>query len=203
MAKLCSSSLGALVLMVFWGSVAIGQAAENTWSPMETIRWSNDAILAVLAEKDPLDAEGEAQIYEVMDQVTDFLRMSRAAIDDLCKAETEKCDEWKGVFSDLLRIRSIKGLGRYRAERFDYLSEEIDGDKAVVNCLAYYKGDELTLDYELERDGDRWVIVNYIMDDVDTARSYHRRFTRLLKKETVEDIIQRLSKRIGELEQGS
>ena len=199
MAKSSSTSLVALVL--FWGVIAVGQAAENFTTPMETIRASNEEISAILAEHDPLDAEGEARVYQVMNDVTDFATMSTGAIDKICverELTNEKCGEWKTVFGDLLRIRSIKGVGRYRADRFDYLNEEIDGEQAVVNTLAYFEGDDIALDYELLLREDRWRIVNYVVDDVDTARSWNRSFTRLLKTETVDDVIERLRNRIEE-----
>lgn len=192
-------STSSLVLVLLLGVIAVGQAAVST--PMEAIKGSNEAILAVLRMHDPLDAEGEDKVYAIMDEVTDFTKMSGAAIDGVCQADAAKCDEWKTVFSDLLRIRSIKGLGRYRADRFDYLSEEIDGEQAVVKTLAYFEDDDVTLDYELDLVGERWVIVNYIVDDVDTVRSYRRRFERLLQEETVDDVIQRLRDRIEEFRQ--
>ncbi len=199
MAKSSSTSLVTSVL--FLGVIAVGQAAENITTPMETVRASNEAISAILAEHDPLDAEGEARVYQVMNDVTDFATMSTGAIDEICvehELTDEKCGEWKTVFGDLLRIRSIKGVGRYRADRFDYLNEEIDGEQAVVNTLAYFEGDDIALDYELMLRDDRWLIVNYVVDDVDTARSWSRRFIRLLRTETVDDVIRRLRDRIEE-----
>ena len=197
MVGLRSTSLVALCLLL--GTVAVGQTAVVT--PLEVIRDSNESITAVLLEYDPLTPEGEAKVYTIMDEVTDFRRMSGAAIDGVCETEAELCDEWKTVFSDLLRIRSIKGLGRYRADRFDYLGEEINGQQAVVNTLAYFEDEEYTLDYELELIDDQWFIVNYIVDDVDTVRSYRRRFERLLQQESVADVIQRLRDRIVEFQQ--
>lgn len=199
MDRLRSISVAALVLTISFGTSALGQAAEDE-SPLVIIQESNEAIHAILADNPVLEGEAEAAVYELMDAVTDFRRMADAAIDDLCAEGTEKCDEWKQVFGDLLRIRSIKGLGRYRADRFDYLSEEIDGETAVVNTLAYFEDDEVTLDYELAATDSGWVIVNYIVDDVDTVRSYNRRFQRLLRAETVDDIIQRLRESIAEHE---
>ena len=194
-----SSSLLALVLSLFIGSAAVGQAADTDMSPMEIVRESNEEILAILKDAPVLEGEAEEDVYEIMDRVTDFRRMAEASIRDLCgDAPEEKCDEWKQVFGDLLRIRSIKGLGRYRADRFDYLSEEIDGETAEVDTLAYFEDDDVLLEYELERTENGWVIVNYIVDDVDTVRSYHRRFVRLLEDETVDDIIQRLRDSIEE-----
>ncbi len=198
MARLRSISLSALVFSI--AAVAAGQGAEIP-TPMEIVRDSNEAITAILNEYDPLGSEGEELVYEVMDGVTDFQTMSAAAIDEVCvdhEIPVDKCGEWKTVFGDLLRIRSIKGVGRYRADRFDYLNEEIDGERAVVNTLAYYDDDEFTIDYELEPHGDSWRIVNYVIDDVDTVRSYHRRFIRLLNDRTVDYVIERLRVRIQE-----
>ena len=203
MAKLRSISLWALAFSI--AAVAVGQGAVNT-TPMEVVRDSNEAITAILGEYDPLGPEGEELVYEVMDGVTDFSQMSASAIDEVCseyEIPADKCGEWKTVFGDLLRIRSIKGVGRYRADRFDYLNEEIDGERAVVNTLAYYEDEEVTLDYELETHEGSWVIVNYVVDDVDTVRSYRRRFDRLLDDQTVDDVIKRLRDRIEEFREES
>lgn len=189
----------ALVLALSLGTPAAGQAAGGE-KPLEVIRTSNEAITAILADHPVLEGEAADRVYEIMNGVTDFRRMADGAIDGLCTDSDEICGEWNQVFGDLLRIRSIKGVGRYRADRFDYLSEEIDGETAVVNTLAYFEDDQINLDYELELTESGWVIVNYIVDDVDTVRSYSRRFQRLLREESVEDIIQRLRESIAELE---
>lgn len=192
-----SSSLVALILVASMGTAA-GQAVGTPVPPMEVVQQSNEEIRAILDENPVLlQGEAEERVYGIMDSVTDFRRMADDAIGDLCDAPAEKCDEWNQVFGDLLRIRSIKGLGRYRADRFDYLSEEIDGETAVVNTLAYFEDDEVTLDYELRLTDAEWVIVNYIVDDVDTVRSYNRRFQVLLREESVDDVIQRLRESIA------
>jgi phospholipid transport system substrate-binding protein len=202
MARLRSISFWTLVISVV--AAVPGQGALTT--PMETVRESNEAISAILDEYDPLGPEGEELVYGVMDGVTDFSQMSAAAIDDVCvdhEVEADRCGEWKTVFGDLLRIRSIKGVGRYRADRFEYLNEEIDGERAVVNTLAYYEDEEVTLDYELESHDGSWLIVNYVLDDVDTVRSYRRRFGRLLDDNTVDEVIARLRNRIEEFREDS
>jgi ABC-type transporter MlaC component len=42
--------------------------------------------------------------------------------------------------------------------------------------------------------------VNYVVDDIDTVRNYRKQFTQLLAKETVEQVIERLEKKIAALE---
>ena len=204
MAKFRLKSLVATLVLGTGIATAVGQAADGTLTPMEIIRSSNEAILALFGDDDALNADEEARVFEIMNDVTDFATMSEAAVGDLCTVEADKCEEWKDVFRDLLRIRSIKELGRYRADHFDYLSEEIDGNTAVVNTLAYFEDEEFTLDYELElMPSGAWRVVNYIVDDIDTVRSYRRSFTRLLEEGTVDDVIARLRARLAEYEVSS
>ena len=52
------------------------------------------------------------------------------------------------------------------------------------------------LNYEFKKIGSGWKIVNYIVDDVDTIRNYKKQFRRLFKKNTFEQIIKNLEKKI-------
>lgn len=170
--------------------------ADST--PLETIRDSNRAILRIFAEGGN-DPQTNARVYAIMEQVTDFGTMSDGAIQRFCAdLSNEKCDEFKRVFTELLQVRAVTKAGRYKANTFDYLGEEIDGDEAVVSTTAHYKDDSINLVYELERAEGRWLIVNYIVDGVDTVRSHRKQFTRLLRKETVDDVIARLRRKIAE-----
>jgi len=136
-----------------------------------------------------------------MNRVTDFEKISRTTIKIFCeKLSPEECEEFNRVFQKLLQISSIKKLGRYRADRFDYLGEEVDGETAVVRTIAYYKKDEIHLDYYLERMDGAWMIVNYVSDDVDTIRNYKKQFSRILRKESFRQLIDRLERKIADYE---
>ena len=90
-------------------------------------------------------------------------------------------------------------MGRYRAEGFRYLNEEVTGNKAIVKAIAFYKDDEVQLDYQFERgDSGQWKITNYILDDIDTVRNYKKQFTRLFAKKTFDKVVERLRKKIAD-----
>jgi ABC-type transporter MlaC component len=44
------------------------------------------------------------------------------------------------------------------------------------------------------------MIVNYVSDGVDTIRNYRKQFTRILRKESLDQLIERLEKKIEEYE---
>ena len=168
-------------------------------SPLEMVKDSNRRILEIYSSNDEIDDEIESRIIKIMDTVTNFDLISRRTIEKFCTDENApECETLDSVFKKLLRISSMKKLGRYRADRFDYLGEEREGDKAVVKTIAYYQDDDIRLDYVLEWIDGTWMIVNYVADDVDTIRNYKKQFTRILRKETVAQLVERLQRKIEE-----
>jgi phospholipid transport system substrate-binding protein len=200
MARSSSSRITVAVLLAasLW---ARPSAAAET--PLEVIRTSNNQVLGIFAGKAVIDRATEEKAFAVIDKVTDFDRISGTVVDGFCpKLKPEECVEFKRVFTKLLRVSSIKKLGRYRADLFDYKGEEITGRTAVVRTIAHYKKDLVALDYHLENVGGRWIIVDYVVDEVDTIRNYKKQFTRILAKENFRQMIERLERKISEYEGG-
>jgi ABC-type transporter MlaC component len=174
-------------------------------TPLDAVRSSNQEVVAAFEDGDVLTGEGEERVREIMNRYTDFAALSGAAIDEPCAAfDPEECAALKATFSELLRVSSIRKLGRYRADAFDYQSEEVDAETAVVRTVAHYGDRALPLDYELRRGaaGD-WMVVNYTLNHVDTVRVYRKQFVRLLGVETVVEVVARLDRKIDELRRGA
>jgi phospholipid transport system substrate-binding protein len=189
---------GALVAIALALAAAPAGAAPT---PLEAVRASNDAVLAIFKAHPVVDAAVEKELFALIDTVTDYAAISAAAVDAFCaKLTPAQCTTFRETFTRLLRVSSIKKLGRYRADRFDYLGEEVAGATATVRTLAYYKDDKVPLDYQLALHGSRWVIVNFVVDEVDTVRNYRKQFTQLLAKEGFDQLIARLNRKIAALE---
>ena len=188
-----------IILAVLCSNVPPGWAGE---SPLEVIRKSNQAILDIYASAEEIDAAAEEEIFRIVDGVTDFEIISGAVTDRFCDSlEPEQCKEFNEVFVELLRSSSVKKLGRYRADSFDYLGEETGEGEAVVETAAHFNEEKLALVYHLALSEGEWRIVNYIVDDVDTIRNYRKQFTRLFAKKSFEAVMQRLRDRIAAYEQ--
>jgi ABC-type transporter MlaC component len=190
------SSLSCSVVVLFWFA-SIAAAA----TPLEVIKSTNEAVLAIYGRQRVVDAAVEKEVFAVIDPVTDYEALAGAAIDSLCpKLTAAQCTTFKETFTRLLRISSIKKLGRARAGRFEYEGEKVTGEGAVVHSFAFFNDEKVPLDYHLARRGDSWVIVNYVVDDVDTVRNYRKQFTQLLAKKTFEQVMEQLEKKIASLE---
>ena len=190
----CTTLLSSLLLFSCFAAPA--------WAatPLEVVKSTNDAVLAIYGKNRVVDAAVEKEIFAVIDAVTDYQALAGAAIDPLCpKLNATQCTTFKETFTRLLRISSVKKMGRARAGRFEYEGEKVTGGSAAVKSFAYFNDEKIPLDYHLARRGDTWVIVNYVVDDVDTVRNYRKQFTKWLEKKTFEQVMELLEKKIVEL----
>jgi len=177
-------------------------SGKQPTDPLNIIKSSNDRILTIYQNSERIDPQIQKNIFSVMEEVTDFNTIGERATEGFCgKSSRKTCTEFKKTFVALLKINGLRKLGNYRADRFDYYGQEIDGKTAKIKALAYYKDDSIELDYILEK-GDRgWLIVNYITDGIDTIRNYRRQFARILRKDSLENLVNRLKRKITEYRQ--
>jgi ABC-type transporter MlaC component len=169
--------------------------------PLEVVKRSNRNVRDILKAQKAVNTQAEAKLLEIISRVTDFETISQRVIRRFCKKlPPQQCETFDRVFQRLLRVSSLKKMGRYRADRFDYLSEDIKEKTAIVKTIAYYKEEKAQLDYYLEFKNEKWMIVNYVVDDIDTVRNYKKQFMRLFAKKTFDQVIERLRKKITDYE---
>ena len=187
-----------------WGVlISLGTAFSlSPQSPLEIIKTSNQQVLEIYNANEKIDHALKSEIIRIIESVTDLDEISNRTTSSFCRNLSPKqCAEFNQVFKQLLRASSMSKVGRYRADRFEYLEEKIEGNKALVKTTAYYEDEYLTLDYLLEYKNNKWKIVNYITDDVDTIRNYRKQFIRLFAKNTFSEVIARLNKKLLSLEE--
>jgi ABC-type transporter MlaC component len=181
--------------------MAVPVLAQLAPGPLETVRASNERVQDILKGRETISAAVREDLHRVIDEATDFATISLRVTETFCnKLTAAECAEFDRTFRDLLRASSTRKLGRYRADRFEYLGEDIGSGAATVRTVAFYKEDRVRLDYQLERSGGRWVVVNYLVDDVDTVRNYKKQFLRLFAKNDFRGVIDRLRAKIAEIE---
>jgi len=191
-----SKYLNSIVILI--ALVIFPASIFSTQGPMEVVKQSNKDVQDIFKTNQTVDTGIESKLMKVIDRATNFDIMAGRVTQRFCEKLTkDQCQTFEQVFTELLRVSSLKKMGRYRADRFEYIGEEITGDTAVVKTVAYYKEDKAALNYHLEKATDgQWKIVNYVLDDIDTIRNYKKQFSRLFSKKSFDDIIQRLRDKI-------
>jgi ABC-type transporter MlaC component len=181
--------------------MGITAAEKMIMRPREVVKRSNQNVRDILKAQEAVDAQIEAKLLEIINRVTDFETISRRVIQRFCEKLTQRqCEIFDRVFQRLLRVSSLKKMGRYRADRFEYLGEEMKEKTAIVKTIAYYKEEKAQLDYYLEFKNDKWMVVNYVVDDIDTVRNYKKQFMRLFARNTFDQVMERLRKKIADYE---
>jgi len=166
------------------------------------IQSSNRQVRELYADSEMSGPERDEQAAAIIRATTDFAHLSHSVLDKFCQDLAEpQCAELDRTFRRLLLLSSIRKLGRYRADRFEYLGEEVEGETAWVRTIAHYGKDAVTLDYRLARHGVRWRIVNYVVDGVDTIRNYKKQFNRLFAENSYDAVLDRLKRKVKTLEE--
>ncbi len=190
-----------LLSSILLGSFLVLPQVQAAPSPLSVVKTSNTQVQNILKGKDKVDPATEQKIYHIIDAVTSWSYISRNATAMSCRKLTSaQCKKFNRTFQKLLKVSSIKKTGRYRAEGFEYKGQRFYGSTAIVKTIAIYKKDRVALNYHLKKLGGRWVIINYVVDDVDTIRNYKKQFRLMFRRKSFNDVISILENRIKRYE---
>ena len=198
MKKLLSTScILALVFMLCAGALFAGE-------PLEAIRESNNKVKDVLNANagNKLDTATEEKLKAIIIPATDFSAMSDAVL-TVFPADTTAAQRaaFKKAFEELLLLSSVKKMGRYNADHFEYGVEKIDGANATVKTIAIYNrkngvAERIALDYTLTQKNGRWVIINYFTDGASTIRNYQGQFKKIINAKGVNAAIRQVEQTV-------
>lgn len=174
--------------------------AISAASPQHVVRSSNNRVSAILQGHSKVSPAIEAKLKAIISRVTAFDEMSRmasAAFPATVKKQTGKMNKFRETFSKLLLVSSVNKMGRYRAKKYVFGRTVINGNRATVNTVAYYKNDKVDLVYKLKRINGKWMIVNYQLDGIDTIFNYKKQFAQMFRLGwSIDKIIGRLQSAI-------
>jgi len=177
--------------------------ARATPGPLDVIRASNELVRRLIRPGHRLTAEEHARLVREIESTSDFPTITREVL----------ASRWAGItpdqqrifaarFARLVALSSVQKMGRYRAERVEYLGQQVEGDRAVVRTRAYFEGRGASLDYDLRRFGEAWRIVDYRLNGVSNAANYRKQFDRILDRESFEGLLARIEQRLAQMSAG-
>lgn len=197
MKKLLLTSSCVLALVLCAGALFAGE-------PLEAIRESNNKVKDVLNANagNKLDTATEEKLKAIIIPATDFSAMSDAVL-TVFPADTTAAQRaaFKKAFEELLLLSSVKKMGRYNADHFEYGAEKIDGANATVKTIAIYNrkngvAERIALDYTLTQKNGRWVIINYFTDGASTIRNYQGQFKKIINSKGVNAAIKQVEQTV-------
>ncbi len=139
--------------------------------------------------------EQRDELKEIINGVIDFRSMASYALDDTFdEISSERRDQFVSLFSTIVRDQSLNRLDIYRAE-VTYENISVDGDNARVQTIAQLENVRTPVHYDMERKDGQWMITDMEIDDVSTARSYHRQFQNIIRQRGFDALMESLERR--------
>lgn len=180
------------------------QVSGATTTPLEQVKVTVNAILAVMQEKDAVNQgqreERRDRIMALINERFDFAEMSMRTLGRSWKTGTEsEKDEFQKLFSELLKQNYIGRIEAYSDETVEYSKEIFDPNKnerALVYTKILKNSHEIPINYSLlQKDGD-WFVYDVFIEGVSLVRNYRTEFGRILNKEKFAGLLVRMDEKI-------
>ena len=197
------SILWLVIVMMLTGAGLVRAIAKNGVTNekqkiLQMFKQREKRIKALLDASMSSEAQRE-RLKEEINGIFDFESMAAIALGHRWETLTPKQRrEFVDAFASLIRENSLRKLDIYRAE-IEYLDVEMKDDQARLKTRATYKDKQTTIDYELIRKNGRWYVIDFLLDDVSTARAYQKSFARIMKKHGYTGLLERIRRKVASL----
>ena len=164
-------------------------------------------ILALLKERDQqikkmlgekgteYTPEQRQEIKDIINGIIEYRAMASYALSSTWDTlSTERKDQFVEVFSKVVRDQSMNKLDIYRAE-ITYNDIDVVGDSAYVKTSAILDNVKTPVSYTMQKRGENWVVTDFAVDDVSTAKSYKRSFQNIIRRKGYQALYNSLKKR--------
>jgi phospholipid transport system substrate-binding protein len=175
--------------------------------PIEALRKGVEEGLRILKDPEFNNADRkEAQLQKlrlILGQLFDFREFSRRVLAAHWKDFTPSQREaFVRLFAEFLgRFYMGQLQERYTDERLIYVSQEmISASRALVRVKVVWKAKEIPIDLRMIKGKGQWKVYDIQMLGISAVRIYRAQFKSLLRKETPAQVIERLRKKIEQLE---
>ena len=111
--------------------------------------------------------------------------------------------EFISLFKSLLENSYANKLEAYRDEEINYLDEIIKGEYALVKTEVVRKSSTIGVDYKLIQEKGSWKVYDFVIEGVSMIRNYRSQFTKIIRRDSYEVLVQKLTDKINEIEQDS
>ena len=163
---------------------------------MALLKERDKQIKKMLGEKGTeYTPEQRQEIKDIINGIIEYRAMASYALGSTWDTlSTERKDQFVEVFSKVVRDQSMNKLDIYRAE-ITYNDIDVVGDSAYVKTSAILDNVKTPVSYTMEKRGENWVVTDFTVDDVSTAKSYRRSFQNIIRRKGYQALYNSLKKR--------
>ncbi len=181
-------------------------AAVRPPSPLAEVRTTIDQVIAVLNDRafeaPGREAERRQALLRVIEPRFDLAETARQALGRHWRERTPaEQEQFVGLFGQLLERAYARRIEAYAGQRIVYLGGRVDGEYATVRTKIVTERDgDISADYRLLRQGDRWLVYDVLIDNVGLVENYRDQFDDVLASFSYADLVKKIEARIHDLD---
>ena len=88
----------------------------------------------------------------------------------------------------------------YSNEKINYVDEVVKGKYALVKTEVIRADSTIGVDYKMIKDNGNWKVYDFVIEGVSMIRNYRSQFTKIIRKDSYEVLVKRLTDKINQLE---
>jgi len=173
--------------------------APDAWAgpPTDQLRTYTDEVLKVLQNPALTLPERREAVKHLAEEAFEVSETAKRALGQhwLQRTPAER-EEFVKLFANLLEQTYIARIGEFGGEKLRYVSEQIDGDRAIVRARITTKnGSEVPVESRLLLKENHWLIYDILVENLSLISNYRSQFDRVIRTTSYEELVKRLKNR--------
>ena len=144
------------------------------------------------------------KLRDIITPMFNYHEMGKRALGkkDWVERTQDEQKQFIDLFGKLLENSYASKIESYQDEEIVYGDEIVKGKYAMVKTKIVRKDDTINVDYKLINGGADWRVYDFVIEDVSMIRNYHSQFSKIIRKDSFQALIDKMSKKVGDLEKG-
>lgn len=187
-------------LITFALTLAATPALTAPVTPLEEVRTTVDAVLALLRDKS-LDPDlRRTRVTQLVRSRFDFTSMSQRILATHWRsASPQEQQRFVTLFSDLLEANYTSKIEAYTNETVQYRGEQIIGDRASIDTSIITASAEIPIAYRLQRAGDHWLVYDVVIEGVSFVSNYRSTYGEIVRREGMSGLLRQMEEKLQEV----
>lgn len=189
------------VVLVF--GLVCGSAIASASKATDDLKSTIDSVVSLVKDdvlkKDALTRR--KKIREAIGKRFSYQQMVMRSLAQNWDVRTPKeKEDFLELFKKLLENSYASKIESYSDEIINYVGEVVKGNYAEVKTEILRKDGVIGVDYRMILENDQWMVYDFVIADVSIIRNYRSQFSRIISKDSFQELVRKLSSKIEELE---
>lgn len=168
---------------------------DITAQPRELIKETADQVVAILKQRNESTETRVSKIEKIAYEIFDFTTMSKLVLaQHWRKLENHQRSEFVHEFKQALSRTYGTRLDRYEQQSVEVFGSQVEprDDVSIKTRILGGEFDGAEISYRLRKSGERWRIIDVVIEGVSLVSNYRSQFAAILSNGTIDDLLAKL-----------